>query len=83
MPRPSLAVNGAEIRSRRLARRIEVAELAEQAGIHRDYLYNIELGHKKRVSVTVLRSIEHILGRLDEPDPPITDEPVQALGGAE
>lgn len=69
MSRPTLLVDGAEIRSRRLRARLEAGELAAHVGIHRDYLYNIELGHKQRVSVTVLRKLEARLGRLDRPAP--------------
>ncbi|MEX5631926.1 helix-turn-helix domain-containing protein [Parafrankia sp. FMc2] len=62
-----IEIDGPEVRRRRIAKRLKVAELAGMVKIHPNYLYNLEIGRKRRVSVGTLRDLEEHLGRLDPP----------------
>jgi transcriptional regulator with XRE-family HTH domain len=57
----ALITLGLAIQQLRVARGLSVATLAEEAGIHRNYLRSVESG-ERNVSVMNLRRIAHALG---------------------
>lgn len=54
-------MNGPAIREKRMDLRVEIQDLADEIGVSRAYLCKVELGHSKRVSVTVLDRLEKAL----------------------
>lgn len=60
-PTTTIPINGAAVRSVRIDRGIEVADLARRVGISRAYLTNLELGHKRRASPTVYAALVRAL----------------------
>jgi hypothetical protein len=69
---PFLEIDGASVRRRRIERRLKVAELAKLISIHPAYLYNLELGYRRRVRVETMRRFEEQLGPgLEAPVEPV------------
>jgi transcriptional regulator with XRE-family HTH domain len=69
MPSTTVPIDGGELRTRRLRRRLHQYELAEHIGMDQGHLSRLESGQRTCVSVGLLRRIERQVGRLDAPDP--------------
>lgn len=57
MPSTTIEINGYALRELRIRSGLEIATLADQVGIHRASMSNLELGHKQRVSPTVFNAL--------------------------
>ncbi|MEV6693393.1 helix-turn-helix transcriptional regulator [Micromonospora sp. NPDC051196] len=60
-PTTAVPINGPEIRRVRMARGIEVADLASRIQVSRAYLTKLELGHSPRASVSVHAALVRVL----------------------
>ncbi|WP_372344630.1 helix-turn-helix domain-containing protein [Streptomyces sp. KL116D] len=76
-PPTTYTVNGRKVRELRMAAGLELAELAERAGISRRYLSHIENGTRNRMRPARYQRLRQALGAHEEEllAPPETDPP--------
>ena len=61
----TIEINGYALRELRIRSGLEIAALAQQVGIHRASMANLELGHRQRVSPKVFNAMLSALAITD------------------